>query len=77
MRAERLRFFRHYLGVTRLTPTLKAQWHRIEALAQNWRRHEDRRIRMNELFEEWNRQLVLEARRLASQTAPVGAEPAP
>ncbi len=62
-RAERLRFFRHYLGVTRLTRALKTQWYQIEALAQNWRKHEDRRVRMNELFEAWGRQLQLELQR--------------
>ena len=62
-RAERLRFFRHYLGVKRLTPALKAQWRQIESLARSWQKHEQRRIRMNDLFETWSRQLQLERRR--------------
>ncbi len=75
-RAERLRFFRHYLSVTRLTRTLKAQWHQIESLARTWRKHEDRRIRLNVLFEEWNRQLELEAQRATEWATPVATGPA-
>ncbi|MCK4341145.1 MAG: hypothetical protein KAY37_05405 [Phycisphaerae bacterium] len=62
-RSERLRFLRNYLGGARLTPEIKEQIRQIERLAQTWRRHEERRIRMNSLFEEWNRQLAREERR--------------
>lgn len=75
-RAERLRFIRRYFDDARLTPQIKTRVRQIEHLAQTWRRHEQRRIRMNALFEEWNRQLELEERRSrAVGGAVAGAEP--
>lgn len=59
-RTERLRFLRHYLGPGRLSPTLKTQVRQLESVAQTWRGHEQRRIHMNTLFDNWNRQLVRE-----------------
>lgn len=65
-RTERLRFIRQYAGVTRSTDELKAELRYIERLASTWRQHEDRRIRMNTLFEKWNRQLTDEEQRARS-----------
>ena len=62
-RCERLRFFHEYLGDERLTPQLRAQIVQVERQAWAWRNHEQRRIRMNALFDEWNRQLLEEERR--------------
>lgn len=59
-RAERLRFARRYFGAARLTAEMKSQIRWIERRAQRWRRHEARRIKMDNLFEEWGRQLALE-----------------
>ncbi len=49
-----------------LTPAMKLQIRQVEHLAQSWRRHEQRRIRMNGLFEQWNRQLAKEEQRALS-----------
>jgi len=57
-RTERMRFLVTYFGARRLPAPVKEQIRQIERLAQRWRRHEARRIRMNELFEAWNRQLA-------------------
>lgn len=74
-RTERLRFVRQYAGATRLTAEFKAELRYIERLAETWRRHENRRIRMNTLFEEWNRQLAAEERRgRVDHGAPAAAE---
>ncbi len=74
---ERLRFLRQYLGV-RLTPSLKPQLQRIDALARTWQRHEERRIHMNGLFDRWNRQLSEEEQPgTPLGLGAVAAEPAP
>lgn len=76
-RAERLRFVRQYASAKRLTAESKAELRYIERLAETWRRHEDRRIRMNRLFEEWNWRLAEEERRTeAERAAPSAAESA-
>ena len=59
-RTDRLRFFLHYLGAGRLTPQAKADVRLIAAYARQWHRHERQRIKMNDLFELWNRQLERE-----------------
>jgi hypothetical protein len=59
-RAERLRFLRHYLGGAPLTPQVKDQLRQVLLHARAWRKHELRRIRMTELFDDWNRQLLAE-----------------
>ncbi len=64
-RAERLRFFRTYMNADGLEPCMKPQFEEIERQADGWRRHEERRIRMNGLFEAWNQQLQIEERRVA------------
>jgi hypothetical protein len=74
-RTERLRFMRHYLSATRLTPEIKLHLAHIQQLAETRRQHEDRRIRMNRLFEEWNRQLAEELRRTAPDEDLVQPEP--
>jgi hypothetical protein len=48
----------------------------IEQLAQEWRRHEERRIRMTRLFAEWNWQLADEERRRSAASAGGMAESA-
>ncbi len=76
-RTERLRFFRHYLHDTRPLAELKAPLRQIEGLAATWRRHEDRRIHMNSLFEAWNRRLIDESRSPRADGWPVAPEPRP
>jgi hypothetical protein len=61
-RTERLHFMKHYLHAKRPTPALRQLIRQVEGLAEAWRRHEDRRIRMNRLFDEWNDQLAREDR---------------
>lgn len=67
-RTERLRFVRHYLhsgDEKGLAPPRigadagdwKATVRHIDALADRWQHHEERRIHMTRLFDEWNRQL--------------------
>ncbi|MEW6252440.1 MAG: lipopolysaccharide kinase InaA family protein [Planctomycetota bacterium] len=76
---ERLRFLRRYLGDDHAPEELRRQLLQIERLASGWRRHEERRIRMNGLFEVWNRQLAAELSRAAdasSDTAFAPPEPA-
>ena len=69
-RAERLRFLRRYLRCGRLTPENKSHARTIDALSQRWQRHETQRVKMNDLFEEWNRQLAREP--ATEQTAAAG-----
>lgn len=73
-RTERLRFFCEYFDTPRLTPTLKDRVRQIERLARTWRGHEQRRIHMNRLFDEWNRQLSEQERK--DQPRPPRPEPA-
>ena len=61
-RTERLRFIRDYAGAVKLTPEGKVQVRQIARLAATWQSHEERRIRMNNLFETWNRNLAEETR---------------
>lgn len=60
---ERLRFLKLYLGERWPTAAFKASARQIAELAVQWRKHEERRIRMNGLFEAWNRQLEAERQR--------------
>jgi hypothetical protein len=57
-RSERLRFLVEYFGARKLTPDFKQRVHEIDRLAGRWERHERQRIKMNDLFEVWNRQLA-------------------
>jgi hypothetical protein len=59
-RSERMRFLVEYFGARRLPPDIKRHVREIDRLAQRWEAHERQRIKMNDLFEEWNRQLVAE-----------------
>ncbi len=63
-RADRLRFFHCYTEQSKLTAPIKEGLRQIEHQAGQWRRHEERRVRMNGLFEGWNRQLAEELHRL-------------
>lgn len=67
-RSDRLRFLLEYYGALRLTHDVKQQMRQIGALAQRYMRHEMQRIRMNDLFEAWRRQLAEE--RGAVRTGP-------
>lgn len=80
-RAERLRFIRRYVacsrdtgfdppGIERVADDWKTTVRTVETLAAAWRRHEDRRIHMTRLFDEWNRQLVRETGRATSAVEP-------
>jgi len=69
-RVDRMRFLAEYFGARRLPPVIKAQIREIDRLARRWRRHEKQRIKMNDLFEEWNRQLAAELARAAGRAAP-------
>lgn len=59
-RTERLRFLLAYFEASELDEELRAYAREIAAQARGWQRHELQRIKMNDLFEEWNRQLVRE-----------------
>lgn len=59
-RSERLRFLRRYLRGATSSESLRLQLQQIERLAEQWRRHEDRRIRLGGLFDRWNAQLSAE-----------------
>ncbi|MFQ5805503.1 MAG: lipopolysaccharide kinase InaA family protein [Phycisphaerae bacterium] len=70
-RSERMRFLVEYFGARRLPPDIKRYIREIDRLAQGWERHERQRIKMNDLFEEWNRQLDAED----AQQPSAGREP--
>jgi hypothetical protein len=59
-RSERMRFLVEYFGARRLRPDIKQYIREIDRLAQLWEQHERQRIKMNDLFEEWNTQLEAE-----------------
>lgn len=59
-RAERLRFLLDYYNAPRMTPEIKQASREMAALAANWTAHETQRIKMNRLFDEWNRRLEVE-----------------
>lgn len=70
---ERLRFLRYYDGSRRPRAQQRDRLARIAADAQRLARHEQQRIKMNDLFEAWNRQLALDATRQAPAAAAGGA----
>jgi len=74
-RAERLRFVRHYFEVARLTPEIKDQIRTVARNARRWRRHESQRIKMSNLFDDWNRQLTLDVQGGPAAGPPPGGEP--
>ncbi len=59
-RTERLRFLHEYYGARRLSPDFKEHYREIDRLTRRWLAHEQKRIRMNDLFEKWNRDLLAE-----------------
>jgi hypothetical protein len=59
-RSERMRFLVEYFGARRLPPDIKRHIREIDRLAQRWEKHERQRIKMNDLFEEWNQLLEAE-----------------
>jgi hypothetical protein len=60
-RSDRLRFLLHYSQVARLTPELRESARRVAALTRHWQQHETQRIKMNQLFDQWNDQLERDA----------------
>jgi hypothetical protein len=72
-RSERLRFLVEYHGPRQLSPDVKRQIREIDRLARRWESHERQRIKMNDLFEEWNRQLEAERRRAARESGEAAA----
>jgi hypothetical protein len=70
---ERVRFLRDYFGVRKLPPDVRQMLPEIGRLAQRWQRHEQQRIKMNDLFDEWNRQLDAEDAELAVSSGPATA----
>lgn len=62
-RRERVRFLTEYYGARRLSPDVRQQIREIDRLARRWESHERQRIKMNDLFEQWNRQLAVEDQR--------------
>ncbi len=70
-RSERLRFLLRYSGVRRMERQTRQDIREMEKTATRWRRHETQRIKMNDLFEEWNRQLDRE-----NGAAPLGGSAA-
>jgi hypothetical protein len=60
-RSDRLRFLLHYSQVARLTPELRDSARRVAALTRHWQQHETQRIKMNQLFDQWNDQLERDA----------------
>ena len=66
-RADRLLFLKAYMRQRRLETDLRPIVTLVDRLAQRWARHERQRIRMNERFEAWSRQLRRE-RELDSTT---------
>jgi hypothetical protein len=75
-RAERLRFLREYFGAERLTPEIRWYARLVDRLAPRWERHERQRIKMNNLFDEWNRQLEAELARAESADKTPARRPA-
>lgn len=67
-RSERLRFMMEYHGVSRVSDHLKRQIRELDRLTARWEGHERQRIKMNDLFEEWNRQLEIETGGPLSET---------
>jgi hypothetical protein len=61
-RSERMRFLVRYFGARRLSADIKQRIREIDRLAGRWEKHERQRIKMNGLFDEWNRKLTEEER---------------
>jgi hypothetical protein len=61
-RSDRLRFFKAYLGESRLAASARSWAGEVEQVSPHDRAHEQRRVRLNGLFAKWNAQLVAEQR---------------
>lgn len=59
-RTEQMRFLAEYFEARHVSPEFKRRMPEIARLARRWTKHEQQRIKMNDLFEEWNRQLRAE-----------------
>lgn len=59
-RADRMRFACAYFGARKLTRQFKEILRETVRHASRWRLHESQRIHMNDLFENWRRQLARE-----------------
>lgn len=59
-RTDRLRFVLQYFGAERFTAEIRAHARVVDTRAKRWQRHEAQRIKMNDLFESWNRRLDAE-----------------
>lgn len=70
-RTERLRFLVEYHSARQIPGDLRDSITRIERLAERWSRHEARRIRMSDRFEDWRRQLTREQRASDDAAAPI------
>jgi hypothetical protein len=66
-RCEQIRFIRAYFSARRLDARLKQHVRTIAELQREHAAHERQRVKMNRLFEDWNRQLELET---LSETRP-------
>lgn len=58
--SERLRFLVEYFRGRKTSRDLRRYAREIDRLKRRWTRHERQRIKMNNLFEEWNHQLRIE-----------------
>jgi hypothetical protein len=76
-RTDRLRFVLQYFGAERFTDEIRAHARVVDARAKRWQRHEAQRIKMNDLFEAWNRRLDAERAEESALTdaglAPLGS----
>ena len=59
-RVEQVRFLKAYFKARHMSPNLNHYLHEIARLSRRWTKHERQRIKMNNLFEDWNRQLQIE-----------------
>ncbi len=59
-RAMAVRFLREYARVRGMTGDLRQTIRSVAGLTPRWRRHEQKRVHMNDLFDNWNRRLSLE-----------------
>ena len=73
--SERLRFLHEYYGARQLSPDIKGQIREIDRLARRWTKHERQRIKMNDLFDEWNRRLEFEQTGVMAPDGFMGAAP--
>lgn len=68
-RAQRLRFLQQYVGQREITAGMRAQIAPIIRLAERWRTHEQKRIRMADAFDRWRERLASEQELLSAELA--------